>query len=792
MKTKMLSEIIIEKFGLELYKKAQDFPNNKINIISLYERPIKIRSIVLDNDREFHLIINEKKGEIFHDCPTFLIHSEREDKICIHILKLLLTVKPSISLSIVNNFSKYNLTSEDFGSKKKSKNFLKSANNCFKNNNCVEGLNYLNKAIMNQFECESIIENYLKISLANNLFIEFFEFLKNGYENELNDYFIKFNDYIEKGFKKFLSTVSKYSFYEILRIIDSVDKILEKYEFQNIIFLSSLLSKLARMTKSNNFNENYFSMFIIKKNFEKIIKIDPSFEDLISLEEYNNFKDIIVEYFLDEIENFSIIDKLKLMKKQFELFEIPRTKYYKNYKDYKGEIKELERKVYLKKFAFLKLFIEQHNIKKSIGEFRKKRNTYIINHDKDNLENPAYNYIIKHIGFFGLNNSTIKSSEIGINYLIIKELYSDDLTNFPDIFYYKKQFWGDKDEYEIRLTNGFTLLSTPLNYKYDIEQPHLNINDVIIIEWDLASKPRQGSLVNAYGSQIVIPDQNNSLFHDLKPFDLCFCKKTPVKIEGNIIKTINVISKCSFKDAINSISKGIEYIEGYYPLSLVNSVLIKKIDPFKANELVINNVNKQFIPNYNQFSKAFREFLFKFINQEKEYIYNKLKSNPEEKTNQLLILLNLTSELAGLNLPYPEMIKRLLIQEISLKEFRMKFLEEIHLYIEIVLEKRELGSTWIFDLKKMRHTPFIKYSDEILRIRKEEFENTKIFRIHEAKETTFDLSEIYKTYYGKKFLKIINLRFKERVNYEILNRVINFASKLHMKLKIVDSTFFKS
>jgi len=86
MKTKMLSEIIIEKFGLELYKKAQDFPNNKINIISLYERPIKIRSIVLDNDREFHLIINEKKGEIFHDCPTFLIHSEREDKICIHIL----------------------------------------------------------------------------------------------------------------------------------------------------------------------------------------------------------------------------------------------------------------------------------------------------------------------------------------------------------------------------------------------------------------------------------------------------------------------------------------------------------------------------------------------------------------------------------------------------------------------------------------------------------------------------------------------------------------------------------
>ena len=58
MTKKLLSEIVIEKYGKELYKKSVEFPKNKINIISLKEDPIKIRAIILDNEREYHLIIN--------------------------------------------------------------------------------------------------------------------------------------------------------------------------------------------------------------------------------------------------------------------------------------------------------------------------------------------------------------------------------------------------------------------------------------------------------------------------------------------------------------------------------------------------------------------------------------------------------------------------------------------------------------------------------------------------------------------------------------------------------------
>ena len=119
----VIYQTIIDRFGQDLFTKAQDYPNTKLTIITLKDHPIKIRSTILDDEREFHIIIDEAKNEIFHDCPLFLIHSNREDKICIHVIKLLLSLEPELSLRIIRNIDKFNFTSEDFGSKKKSKNY---------------------------------------------------------------------------------------------------------------------------------------------------------------------------------------------------------------------------------------------------------------------------------------------------------------------------------------------------------------------------------------------------------------------------------------------------------------------------------------------------------------------------------------------------------------------------------------------------------------------------------------------------------------------------------------------
>lgn len=775
-----LSDVLIDKFGEKLYSKAKNFPNNKINIIRLKEDPIKINTIILDNDREFHLVIDGKRGEIFHDCPNFLIHSEREKKICIHFVKLLLLIKNHIALEILKDFESYSLTSEDFGSKKKSKNFLLLADNCFEINNCVEGLSYLNKAIINQYECENIIENYLNRAIENNLYLEFFEFLKSGFENDLNDYILQFDHYIEKGFKNFLNSIQDYSFFNILSVIEALDFISEYFEFT---FINKFFKKFKKLVSSSNLNEKYFSIYFIKRNLEKFSEINPLFKELITPESLKSSKNEFLQYFLDEIENLTVIDKLKLMKKQFETINISKEKFYNEYKRYKEEIKELEKKVYLKKFSFLKLLIEKYNIITSRGEFRKKRNTYIVRHDDENLNNPVYAYITKSIGFYGINESTIKSTDIGINYFIIKKLFSDDLSSHPDIFYYKKQFWGDFEVYEINPIDGFSLLRENKDYNYVIDQHYSNINDVIIIEWDLANKPRQGSIVNAYGSQISIPDQNNPLFHDLKPFDLCYCQKSPVKIEGNIIKTVNVITKCSFKDAINSVSKGMSFIEGYYPLSLVKAVLNKEISPFKANEIAINNPNKTFIPNYKQFIKKFREFLFNFIKKERNYIFEELKSDPKNKVNQILTLLNLKNETVGLELSYSKILEKLLDQKVNLNEFKSKFLTELHNNIKENLNERKIGSTKIFDLKQLRNTQFFKYSNEILKIRKDEFESTEILQSRNNKDIRYDLSEINKTYYGGKFSNILNIENMLNVKQEKFNKFAELASQLKLKIK---------
>jgi len=779
MTIKSTSGLIIDKFGLNLYQKTLKFPRNKINIFYLRDEPLKIRSIILDNDREYHLIINEKKNEIFHDCPLFLIHSERDKKICVHFIKLLSIIKNQHSEKILKNIDGYNLTSDDFGSKKKGKNYQLLANNCIESNNCVEALNYLKKGIISQFDNEPHIEDFLKIAIENNLFIEFFEFLKDGYENELKNFF-KFDEYIKIGFKKFLNVIHEYSFYNLLRIIESIDTILN---FKDISFIAPFFTKLKQLIDSSNFNENYFSIYFIKKYDRKLIKYNPNFKEIFTQDQLNSLRDKLLNYFLSEIDSFSLIDKLKLLKKQFRVIEIPEEKFHSEYKKYKTEIKHLEQKLYLKKFAFLKLLMEKYNIKRTNGEFRKKRNAYIVNHHDDNLKNPVYSYIISRIGFFGLDENTIKSSEIGINYFIMKELFLDNLSTFQDVNYYKTQFWGENDN-TINPIDGFSLLSKNIEYRYEDEQKYSE--DVIIIEWDLASKPIQGSIVNAYGSQIIIPDQNNLLFHDLKPFDLCYCKKTPVKIESNIIKNVNVITKCSLKDAIKSVSKGMSFIEGYYPLSLVRAVLNKEINPFQANEIITNNPNKTFIPNYIKFVQEFREFLFNFIFREKEYIFEEIKSDFEDNSDQILTLLNLSNELRGLSLPYSEILKGLLHPEINLNQFRSKFLSRIHSFIKELLNKRDLGSTEIFDLKKLRNTQFFKYSNRILKIRKEEFESTEIARFKDSDGTHYDISEIKNTYYGQKFSEILHFGGLLSLKPDKYKKFHDFASKLNLNLNIVD------
>jgi hypothetical protein len=775
--SEIIENLVKKEFGNKIFKKSLNLSTNSIKIIEYLYDPMKLRSIIFENEREFHLIIDDSKMEIFHDCPTFLIYSDRNKKICHHLIKVLTLLNPKDSLKVIQDIDSYNLTYEDFGSKKKSKNFLILAQKNIETKNFIEALNYLKKALINQNKSSSIIKKYLETAIENNLFIEFFEFVESCYLNDFERILKIFDDLIEIGFKKFLGSIKDYSFFHILKIISNINII---FQFKSLDFLKNLKKEMRKLLRSKDFKSRYFCFYLFKTRRSELENVDTEFISECNLKDLALFEEKVISYFLNQIEKFTILEELILLKEQLELMGISSEKYQKPFKEYQKEIQELEKKVYLKKFAFLKLIAEKYNVKKSKLNFRKKRNMYVVTHDKDNINNPAYQYIINLIGFFGLEFDTIKSSDIGINYFLFKDLFLDDFNQFPDIFYYKNQFWGESD-FNINVQDGYSLLKSKEEYYDKINfQSHLK-KSIILVEWELSKKPIKANIVNAIGSQLIIPDQNSPLFHDLKPFDITICNKDPVKIEGDYIKNVNVISKVPFKTAISLVNQGIDFIEGYYPFSLIVAVKNKDLNPFKAFDIALNNPNKLIIPNYEEFLRELKEFLYNFINRERDYVFNLLRQNPIKNTDHILSLLNLKAQISGLDLPFSRIVGDIFIENVNLIEFKKKFLDTINKEIQSILDSEKSGLTEVFDIEKMKDTPFQKYIKEIVKLRKYEIETAKIDKLDDL----YDITELLLTYYGKKFAKILDLK-NEIINSYNFKKLKDIAERINIDLNVLD------
>ena len=113
-------------------------------------------------------------------------------------------------------------------------------------------------------------------------------------------------------------------------------------------------------------------------------------------------------------------------------------------------------------------------------------------------------------------------------------------------------------------------------------------------------------------------------------------------------------------------------------------------------------------------------------------------------------------------------------------------MKKIHSIIKDILELSETGATSVFNLKKMRHTPFVKYSNEILKLRKEEFEQAKVYRYTNDDNVSYQISELIKTYYGSQLLKILKIDRKTTINQEVFNKILNYADKLNLNLNVLE------
>ncbi|GAH43068.1 unnamed protein product [marine sediment metagenome] len=85
----------------------------------------------------------------------------------------------------------------------------------------------------------------------------------------------------------------------------------------------------------------------------------------------------------------------------------------------------------------------------------------------------------------------------------------------------------------------------------------------------------------------------------------------------------------------------------------------------------------------------------------------------------------------------------------------------------------------------MRHTPYVKYSNEILRIRKEEFEHSRVYKFTEQDTRIYNMSELVNTYYGNQFFKILNLDLNKPINQDFFNKISNYSAKLNLKINVL-------
>jgi len=774
-------------FGKEIYGKIKEIPDDRIKILDIIKDPLKIRALIFERGNLYHLIIDDKNKTIYHDCPSFLMNESFEGKNCLHIIKLLFLLEKDVYSKIIKDLKHYSKKVEGEFLNEKNSNYISLLNSFNDSETLLDAINFLKKSNIDII-VNGEISKYLAFLIDHHYYLEFFNLIGIYSKKVLSQLFEQNDEFIVKIILKFFKIIPQYSFLYLLRIIDSLEKFFYNTGVNidkiNKVFIDGLKS----MSLTSNFNQNYFLFYFSKLILMGNISTDPFFDRIIITDKYDEFKKQALNAFLDRINDFCIEEYLDYMKKHMRVFQVNEELYREEFNNYKKELEQLELRFYLRKFSFLKILMKKNYIKKSKFHTKMINDIFIIQHDQENLKSQFYtDYLLPHLGFYGEKKNMIKARNIGRNLYLFKKLFTTEWEMYPSIIYFYKKYWGGVSSEIFKSNQSLALFRHGVDYIHDSGIDFPEIDDIMVIEWDLANIPFNGTSVNAYGTHVMVPDYGHNLFFDLKPFDLCYCRKKPKEIDDNNFKIIEVISKCSFKDAIASIAKGMSFLEGLYPLSLVLKVKNKEISPFKAIETLENSPKKKFVPHFFQFIFEFEEFLFNSVFNAADFVFDEQQRYSEKEIEIIISLLDLSSYLAGIQIPFKLIINSIINTKMNKDTLRVKVISTTHEFIKEMLERKEIGSTYIFDLDKMRNTPFSRYSSEILEIRKEEFENLLVYRFQENGDITYSISNIARSYYGAKISDTLQLKGTFRIINNSFRKFKEISSKMGLKINIIDS-----
>ncbi len=784
MKKKKISETIITNFGQDLYERALELFDRKIRFLIIKENPLEIRCIIFEKDQIFHLIIDERKHKIYHDCPSILFNQTFPgEPICIHIIKVLLLIDENITMNFLRDYQTYapmTLFSEILKEKKKNlylliKNSIELKDRVDLKMNTPKSSHYLERKSFN---------HHLNYLIENNFFLECFNFLNHFDDKNRNEIIEKYSPIINLVLEKLISSISNYSLLRLIRNLNQVEKFTNKLPpNKKTLIYKQFLDNLSQRSDNFTLNHKYCFYFIAKKLVLDSEKPFSSPLENIELNDYQNFLKDLIEHLNEENYSAYTSKDIIILKSQLNTLDVLEDDYELKLRNMQNYMVNLEREFFLKKFAFFKLLLKRNRIERQKFQYRRYNDVFIVEHNSYNIKDRFYvDYLLPHLGFFGEKKNIVKARDIGENYYIFDRIFSIDWNAIPSISYFKKKMWGDFSKFHIKSNQGLTLLRYGVDYIKDGGMEFVNNKEIMIIEWDLINKPFLGSNVIAYDEGIIIPDSENPLFFDIKPFDLCYCKMPPKEINRSC-RIIEPISKCSFKDAIESVAKGISFIEGFYPLSLIKKILSKEITYDKAIKMLEQSQKRKFVPHFYQFIYEFKEFLFNILLKEDLYLFNQTGNHSFENLTFIFSFLKLDKLLSGIEISIEFFFPLLSSPNLTRDSLRKEILSIIHQFIRNLLDKKELGSTSIFDINKMKGTPFSMYTNEILTLRKEEFETSLIPVYKEKNNLYHDISHVSRTYYGQKILVILKMKKESILNKVLFDKFKEIANKLGLTLK---------
>jgi len=712
------------------FNRGKSIPNkNIINFNVITSPTIKIIANIQGSGNSKYVVNIFQDGQrvnIVHDCPDF----KKTTKFCKHIVKVLLLLEPDVCKRVCQDIRTINF-SANFNLIKQSKteNFIVKAEELIKDSKYYEAINFLDLAHKESNNLE-YIKKIAEISLKYKLNDQFIKYAVQF--KEVRDYITDYPKFISLLFNSIVE-------YELFRKIDLI------LNLQNLFldFPKNLVIETIKKIEVSTV-ENPILRYLLLYKFAPELYLDDFFKEL-PVSSKLDLKEQIAELMLE-----SVSEAILNMESEDNMdgyLVIARNCNFKNNSEIYSQIgvyKEKLRDLYLEglkqKHAFLRSLViantQSDKLKQMKFNFRYNYPT-LIWASSSRSEIPLYYYILEKCGLERHHLEYLEQSYFIENYPVFNEIFDGNNPVKNPV----KKFWGSESP-KIKNT-VYTDKVIDLDFEVNLKE----LENFMLIEWDLAQKPILGNYICQFSDGFLIPDSNHPLTHEIKPFDLILCKTTPIAIKAGNIKIIRPLRRINIKTAIELVWEGIEFVSTYIPFEIITELKEYQIDELDAYDKIDERFKKSFLPKKESVRKYFGNFIQRKILNELNKTYLKIIQKPNYKKKVLRIIGFERHSKIFKDPSYLTGFKSNSLIKQSLQELKLDFKKFVSLKLSELIKCNQLE---LIDIKSLKKFPtFKKWSVKVIHMLKQELLNCSI---HKINDTSYDIHELSKNYYGKMLL----------------------------------------